>query len=161
MILFRWFISIPLILLSTICAWLVAPICPFFAKDYSLKRTWLWWAVTPNTDLRGDPDHQERHNHSNSWWQQVSWVLRNPAVNFQRNTLGIHCQETDILEKGKYLSKVKRNGKTVAWMVFIYKQYPFKKDKALRILLGWKTWDFLVKDPLQITCLVQPWKTFK
>lgn len=158
---FLWLLRLPLSVLSTISAWVVAPICPLFAHDFSLKNTWLWWATTPNCDLRGDPDHQKRFHYKNSYFQQVWWVCRNPAVNFQRERLGVHCEKTDKLVKGTYLSKVYRDGKVIAWMVFVYKQYPFKKDRAFRLLLGWKTWDFLAKDPLQITALIQPWKTFK
>jgi len=167
----RWLLSLPLSFLSTLAAWVVAPICPFFARDYSLRGTWLWWATTPNCTLLGDPDHQERHHHSNSWWQQVSWVLRNPGVNFQRERLGIHCVETDSVVRvgdkhaqdtgGWFVDRVYRDGKVIAWMLFVYVQYPFKKDRAFRMLGGWKTWDFLKKDPLQITGLIQLWKTFE
>jgi len=167
----KWLVRLPLSFLSTLAAWAVSPLCPFFAHNYSLRGTRLWWATTPNCTLLGDPDHQERHHHSNSWWQQVSWVLRNPGVNFQRETLGIHVVPTDNVvrvgnhkaqdEGGYFFDRVYRDGKVICWMLFIYVRYPFKKDRAFRALAGWKTWDFLIKDPLQITCLVQPWKTFK
>jgi len=167
----RWLISLPLSFLSTIAAWLVSPLCPFFAHDYSLRGTLFWWATTPNSLLIGDPDHQERHHHSNSWWQQVSWILRNPGVNFQRERLGVHVVPTDKVVRvgnpcaqddgGWFFDRVYRDGRVIAWMIFLFIPYSFKKNRALRLLAGWKTWDFLVKDPLQITGLIQPWKSYK
>ena len=158
---FKWLLLLPAHFASTLAAWVVAPIAVLFRHEYSLKGTCFWWTTTPNCDLRGDPDHQKRWHHANSYFQFVTWIWRNPAVNFQREYLGVPCQRSDYLEKGKYLSRIYRGDTVVAWMVFVYWRYPFKKDRAFRLLLGWKTWDFLVKDPLQITCLLQPWKSYK
>ena len=167
----KWLIFLPASFASTVAAWLVAPIAPFFAHDYSLRGTWLWWCTTPNTDLRGDPDHQARFHYKNSWFQQMWWICRNPAVNFQREHLGIHVVNSDRVvrigndkaqdEGGWFIDRVYRDDKVICWMLFVYIQYPFKKDRAFRMLMGWKTWDFLIKDPLQITGLIQPWKSFK
>jgi len=168
---FKWLVRLPLSFLGTLAAWIIAPLCPLFAHNYSLRGTWLWWATTPNCDLRGDPDHQARFKHKNSYFQQVWWVIRNPAVNFQRATLGVSVVKTDARKRvgnpraqdegGYFFDRVYRDGRVIAWMLFIYWQYPFKKDRAFRLLAGWKTWDFLVKDPLQLTGLIQPWKTFR
>jgi hypothetical protein len=101
--------------------------------------------------------------------QFVTWILRNPAVNFQREWLGVDCQPGDEVktygngkaqdEGGAYLQTVSRNGRVRAWMVFGLWPYPFKKDKAFRLLLGWKTWDAFVKNPLQMTARITPWKS--
>jgi len=169
--LLRWIVSIPVSFIVTVFAWIVAPIAPLFAKNYSLKGTIFWWATTPNTDLRGDPDHQERFHYSNSWFQQVWWIIRNPSVNFNREVLGVHVVPTDECirignpkaqdEGGVFFDRVYRDGVVICWMIFVYIPYPFKKNKAFRMLMGWKTWDFLKKDPLQMTFLIQPWKTMR
>ena len=166
----RWIICLPVSFLSTVAAWIVAPICPWFAHDFSLRGTWLWWATTPQTDLRGDPDHRERWHDKSSYLQQVTWVLRNPGVNFQREVLGVHVAFDDLIVTkgdpevrdfgGHYSQFIKRDGVTIAWMFFGIWPYPFAKGKALRVLLGWKTWDAHVKDPLQITCRITLWKSF-
>lgn len=167
----KWLVRLPISFLSTIAAWVVSPLCPLFAHNYSLRGTRFWWTTTPNCDLRGDPDHQARFHYKNSYWQQVWWVIRNPGVNFQREHLGVSVVKTDTRKRvgnpkaqdigGWFFDRIYRDGKVIAWMLFVYLPYPFKKDRAFRMLLGWKTWDFLVKNPLQITGLIQPWKTFK
>lgn len=165
----KWIIFIPISLLSTLAAWLVSPLCPLFAHDYSLRNTWLWWSTTPNTNLLGDPDHRKRWEGRSVYLQQVAWVLRNPSVNFQREVLGVDVQPGDTVETygngkaqdegGAYLQTVSRNGRVRAWMVFGLWPYPFKRDKAFRLLLGWKTWDFGAKNPLQHTFRITPWKS--
>jgi hypothetical protein len=166
----KWFALLPFQFGSTFAAWIVAPICPLFAHDYSLKGTWLWWATTPNTDLRGDPDHQAKYHYKNSYLQQVHWVLRNPAVNFQRDWIGYSVQIDDeydpfykpLARGGEF--KFERitalnKGRVVCWMFYLVWVYPFKTDKALRLLFGWKTWDIGVKDPLQYTARITLWKS--
>lgn len=165
----KWLALLPFQFLSTFAAWLVSPVAPLFAHDYSLKGTAFWWSTTPNTDLRGDPDHRARWHDSNCYLQFVTWILRNPAVNFQRDVLGVDVQPGDTVETfgnaqaqdegGAYLQTVSRNGRVRAWMVFGLWIYPFKRDKAFRLLLGWKTWDAFVKNPLQFTCRITPWKS--
>ena len=76
----KWIVLLPFQFLRSFAAWLVCPIAPLFAKNYSLKGTWFWWCTTPNTDLRGDQDHQKKYNYKNSYLQQVHWIFRNPAV---------------------------------------------------------------------------------
>jgi hypothetical protein len=167
----KWIIFIPFQFGSTLLAYIVAPVAVLFRKEYSLKGTWFWWTTTPNTDLRGDPDHQERWEHKNCYLQFLTWIWRNPAVNFQREYLGVDCQESkgDYVETignrnaqdegGSFIQFVKRNGRVRAWMIFCLWPYPFKKDKAFRILLGWKTWDTFIKNPLQYTFRITPWKS--
>jgi hypothetical protein len=164
----KWIALLPFQFLSTLGAWIVCPIAPLFAKNYSLKGTWFWWCTTPNTDLRGDPDHQKKYNYKNSYLQQVHWIFRNPAVNFQREVLGYAIQVGDnyfpmqkpLRDGGIYrYETVEHGNKLRCWMFYLVWVYPFKKDKALRLLFGWKTWDFGVKDPLQFTCRITPWKS--
>lgn len=170
MIYLRWLLLLPVYFLSVLCAWLVSPIAPIFAHNYSLKGTWLWWCTTPNTDLRGDPDHQKRWHYKNSYLQQAAWVWRNPAVNFQREHLGVHVEPTDeVVTIGKpdaqetdgvMFQRVLREDRTIAWMVYAYLPYRHVfKGKAFRLLLGWKTWDAHKKDPLQMCFRVTPFKS--
>ena len=159
-----WIAFLPVFFLSSIAAWAVSPLAPFFAHDFSLKGTWLWWCTTPNTDLRGDPDHQKRWEGRSVYLQQVTWILRNPSVNFQREVLGVHVAPTDehiqLMHEHVRRDFIRRDGKTTAWMIFGLVPYPGTKH-GFRILIGWKCWDAHVKDPLQMTCRITPWKTME
>ena len=156
----KWIVLLPVFFLSSAAALLVSPIAPFFAHDYSLRGTWLWWSTTPNTDLRGDPDHQKRWNYLNCYMQFLTWIWRNPAVNFQRETLGVHVEPSDIRVEDGNWQYVKRDVRTTAWMYYLVKPYG-KTGKGLRVLFGWKVWDAHKKDPLQMTCRVTIWKTME
>lgn len=164
----KWLLLLPFQFGSTFAAWLVAPIAVLFRKGYSLKGTVFWWTTTPNCDLRGDPDHQEKWKHKNCYLQFVTWIWRNPAVNFQRNQLGYSVNPNDEynpiykpLARGGELKceTIRADSRVVCWMYYLVWVYPFKTDKAIRILLGWKTWDFMVKNPLQMTCRITFWKS--
>jgi hypothetical protein len=160
----KWFLFLPIFFTSSIAAWIVAPVAVLFRHEYSLKGTAFWWTTTPNCDLRGDPDHQEKWHHRNCYLQFVTWIWRNPAVNFQRNVLGVHVEPTDNhiqLTRG-YIRRdwIHRGDKTTAWMIFGLIPYPHT-NHGFRFLLGWKCWDAHVKDPLQMTCRITPWKSIE
>jgi hypothetical protein len=164
----KWFLFLPIFFMSSIAAWIVAPVAVLFRHEYSLKGTAFWWTTTPVTDLRGDPDHQEKWHHRNCYLQFVTWIWRNPAVNFQREVLGVdvhpdddyHQKHTPLDDGGEIkVETVRRDGKLIAWMYFALIPWFFKKDKAVRILLGWKCWDFCVKNPLQMTARITLWKS--
>jgi hypothetical protein len=156
----KWLLLLPVFFASTLVAYVLAPIAVLFRRGYSLRGTCFWWITTPNCDLRGDPDHQERWHHANSYLQFLTWVWRNPAVNFQRERLGVHVEPSDIRVEDGTWQYVKRGGKTMAWMYYLVKPYG-ATGKGLRVLLGWKVWDAHVKDPLQMTCRVTIWKTME
>ena len=165
-----WVGCLPFFFISVIGAWLVAPIAPLFAKEYSLKNTWLYWCTTPDTNLLGDRNHQKRFEGKNKYLQQVWWIFRNPAVNFQRDVLGIPWKDTDQVitkgnekaqfEGGSCFQRIVRDNRTIAWMIFSCISYPWFKDKAFRLLLGWKTWDKGKKNPLQFAFRITFWKSF-
>lgn len=160
MIYLKWLLLLPIFFASTLVAYILAPIAVLFRKEYSLKGTCFWWITTPNTDLRGDPDHQERWHHANSYLQFLTWIWRNPGVNFQRETLGVHVEPTDNHITDGNWQYVKRDGRTTAWMFYLVKPYG-KSKHGLRVLLGWKVWDAHKKDPLQMTARVTLWKTME
>ena len=164
----KWIVLLPVFFASSLAAWIVAPLCPWFAHDYSLRGTWLWWCTTPNTNLLGDPDHRKRWEGRSVYLQQVTWILRNPSVNFQREVLGVdvhpddeyHQKHTPLDDGGEIkVETVRRDGRLIAWMYFALIPWFFRKDKAVRILLGWKCWDFCVKNPLQMTARITLWKS--
>jgi hypothetical protein len=84
---------VPLSLLLTLVAIIIAPILPVFAvqKEWWLDNhgyravgpvlpSWLFWFMTPDNSLDGDATF-ERLNPP-SYWSKVKWLWRNPAYAF-------------------------------------------------------------------------------
>lgn len=86
-------ILVPISLLITLIAVVLAPILPIFAvqKDGWLDNhsiwgigprlpTWLNWFMTPDNSLDGDATFQAINGRS--YWAKVKWLWRNPAYSF-------------------------------------------------------------------------------
>ena len=164
----KWIAYLPLYFLSILAAYILAPIAVLFRHGYSLEGTCFWWITTPNTDLRGDPAHQERWNYANSYPQFVTWIWRNPAVNFQREYLGVSVDSDDEYHQhhkhlplgGEYKREyLERNGRIIAWMIYVLIPWCFYPKKGFRLLIGWKCWDVGYKSPLQYACRFTLWKS--
>lgn len=93
MIYIIYILLVPISLLLTLVAVLLAPILPIFAaNEYGFldngskegfgKRlpSWLSWFMAPDNSLEGDATF-ERLNPP-SYWSQVKWLWRNPAYSF-------------------------------------------------------------------------------
>jgi hypothetical protein len=86
---------IPLSLLLTLIAVILAPVLPMFATpqmgwsdnhsyqsiDPRLPK-WLSWFMTPDNSLWGDFTFQKAHKGTNPYWSQVLWLWRNPCYAF-------------------------------------------------------------------------------
>lgn len=93
-----WLALLPVSLLVTLLAYLLAPVLPLFAisrdREMWLPK-WLWWFQTPDNSLWGDEGHRHRHpiaiyaNYGvptlgyKAYWPQVIWLWRNPAYGFE------------------------------------------------------------------------------
>ena len=88
-----YLILVPISLLLTLVAIIIAPVLPVFAVqkewwlDNHAKRgigpvlpSWLFWFMTPDNSLDGDATF-ERLNPP-SYWSKVKWLWRNPAYAF-------------------------------------------------------------------------------
>ena len=88
-----YILLVPLSLLLTLVAFILAPVLPVFAVqkewwlDNHAKRgigpvlpSWLNWFMTPDNSLDGDATF-ERLN-GISYWSKVKWLWRNPAYAF-------------------------------------------------------------------------------
>ena len=89
MIYLKWLAMVPVSIVLTVVAVILAPILPIFAKDGWLP-SWLSWFQTPDNSLDGDDGWKTEH------WQwryklpaslatyvgRVGWLLRNPAYGF-------------------------------------------------------------------------------
>ena len=98
MIYLLYMLLVPLNLVVTALAFLLAPILPLFAvqklwwcDNHSYQAvgpvlpTWLNWFMTPDNTLNGDATF-EKANPPN-YWSEVKWLWRNPAYSFALRTL--------------------------------------------------------------------------
>ena len=88
-----YLLSVPISLLLTIIAIVLAPVLPLFAKplmgwcdNHSCMATqprlpiWINWFMTPDNSLNGDSSFQDLF--PPCYWSQVHWLWRNPAYSF-------------------------------------------------------------------------------
>lgn len=89
-----WYaILVPISLLLTLVAVLLAPVLPLFARysygwcdNHSYEAveprlpSWLGWFMTPDNSLYGDATFQRLNGFG--YWSEVKWLLRNPAYSF-------------------------------------------------------------------------------
>lgn len=171
----KWLALIPLNVISTAAAWILAPVAVLsHDADYRLPQC-LRWMSTPNSSLLGDYGHQMRWSGKSRYWQCVWWIWRNPACVLQQTEpLGFIVRPGDVYESsgdeatadnagghsGIVLRKIRRGGRIVAFQLYIVKQYG-NSGKCFRLLWGWKIW----KNPNPGKCCqhslrVAIWKTF-
>lgn len=167
----KWLTFLPLSILGVLAAWLVAPICPIFVDRLTWRLPkWLAWASTPHTDLRGDKAHRERFGDRNSYLQLMWWVIRNPAVVFQRELLGVTVRYSDDFTYkgdidardhggGWWLSTLRRGRRITAFQFYCFFPYG-STGKGLRLLFGWKLWEGGVTgEPCQYCNRITIWKS--
>ena len=88
-----YLVLVPISLLLTLIAIILAPVMPLFAKDAvgwldnGLKfgvgprlPKWLGWFMTPDNSLDGDATFEKLN--PPSYWSKVKWLWRNPAYAF-------------------------------------------------------------------------------
>ena len=93
MIYILYILLVPISLLLTLIAVILAPILPLFAvqklwwcDNHSYQAvgpvlpTWLNWFQTPDNTLNGDSTFQSLNGIS--YWAKVKWLWRNPAYSF-------------------------------------------------------------------------------
>jgi hypothetical protein len=88
-----YLVLVPISILLTLVAVILAPILPIFRQnaygwcdnhsyqDFGPRLpTWLNWFMTPDNDLYGDATFQSING--KSYWSMVKWLWRNPAYSF-------------------------------------------------------------------------------
>jgi hypothetical protein len=93
MIYVKYAFMVPVSLVLTLIAMILAPILPLFAriKDGPFDNgggygpgpwlpKWLGWFQTPDNNLWGDSTFQHLHGHT--YWAKVLWLWRNPAYSY-------------------------------------------------------------------------------
>jgi len=94
-----YILLVPVSLLLTLIAVIIAPILPLFASNVSgmvdngtsvrlepRLPKWLSWFQTPDNSLNGDATFESLN--PPCYWSQVKWLWRNPAYSFGLQILG-------------------------------------------------------------------------
>jgi hypothetical protein len=134
MIYLIYLLLVPISLLLTLVAVLLAPIMPWFAvqkewwcDNHSYRAvgpvlpTWLNWFMTPDNTLEGDATFQKLNPHT--YWSEVKWLWRNPAYSFGLRNLEIPY---NAVVKGDTSIKDNNNAKAGWCLVTVNNLFQFR-----------------------------------
>jgi len=163
MIYLIYLVLVPISLLLTLIAVILAPVMPLVGVDKEWwldnhsKRgigfvlpTWLNWFNTPDNDLRGDATFQRING--TGYWQCVKWLWRNPAYSFALKYLNSPYETTVYGDK-----TIKDNDNAKAGYCFVRAnglfQFRYIKriattNRCILVNLGWNIMG-LVDDNVQ------------
>ena len=153
MIYLIYLLFVPVNLVLTLLAVLLAPVLPLFSikkewwcNNHSYRAigpvlpSWLNWFMTPDNTLDGDATFQTMFP-PNQWWSQVHWLWRNPLPTFSLRTLsGVYwtswqgdktIKDNDNAKEGWCL--VHANG----LFQLVYVKRIFSSSRCIYINLGW------------------------
>lgn len=151
MIYFIYLLLIPISLLITLFAILIAPLLPLFATlqlgwrdNHSywgigpVLPTWLSWFQTPDNSLDGDATFLALNGYG--YWAQVKWLWRNPAYAFALRYIDPPYDATFLGDK-----TIKDNDGARAGWCFVRSnglfQFTWIKSigfsRCVRVTLGW------------------------
>ena len=152
MIYFLYIVLVPISLLITLLAIILAPVMPIFATqqegwqdnagNYGVGPRlpkWLSWFQTWDNSLDGDATFQVAN--SPSYWSKVKWLWRNPAPSFAICTLSAPYTAT---YKGDPTIKDNDNAKA-GWLLvnanglfqFTYIKRIFSTSRCIYVNCGW------------------------
>ena len=152
-------LCLPIDLIVTLIAWILAPVLPLFASSDGWLPKYLWWFQTPDASLDGDSGWKDisKHPYVNKlprYCRQVLWLIRNPSYAFNWTVLAtrplpdnpyhylgnIRCD----MEDGKW-------GWCFSWVedtryfhLKVYQKTCF--GKCLKFRIGWNLANSLIDD---------------
>lgn len=142
---------VPVSLLITLLAVIIAPILPIFSSEQEgwldnhsswgkgpRLFTWLNWFMTPDNSLDGDATFQA--NNGISYWSKVKWLWRNPAYSF-----GLRYLMPPYVSSFSGNNKIKDNDNAVAGWCLVHANglfqftlvLPIGFSRCIYINLGW------------------------
>ena len=162
---YLWYVVlVPVSLLLTLVAVLLAPVFPLFATqqmgwcdNHSYEAVgprlpkWLSWFMTPDNSLDGDATF-ERLNPP-SYWSQVKWLWRNPAYSFALRYINTIENKPTVLGN----DNIKDNDQAVAGWCFVQCaglfQFTWVKpigyQRCIYCVLGWNIRGTLHQQPIE------------
>jgi hypothetical protein len=152
MIYLIYIVLVPISLLVTLFAIILAPVMPIFAvnKEWwcdnqghrcvgAVLPGWLNWFMTPDNTLSGD--YAFHKNNGEGYWSKVKWLWRNPAYSFGLRyltspyTTAVYgdnsIRNNDNAKAGWCF--VKANG----LFQFTYIKRIFSTSRCIYVVLGW------------------------
>lgn len=143
-------IYLPINLLVTFIAYILAPVLPAFANTAGWLPNWLWWFQTPDNSIDGDNAFNTPSKHPYitkmpRYIRQMFWLIRNPSYGFNWTVLATKPLPNnpakfigDLYAKGK----VGKYGWCFSWITktkyFHLKIYqPTIFGKCLKFRIGW------------------------
>ena len=152
MIYIKYILLVPVSLVLTLFALIIAPILPLFATNEMgwcdnhryqgigpRLPTWLNWFMTPDNSLDGDYSFEQINGRS--YWAKIKWLWRNPAYAFALETLFVPY-ETSV--SGDKTIKDNDNAKEGWCLVhanglfqFTYVKRIFSSSRCIYVNLGW------------------------
>jgi hypothetical protein len=153
MIYLVYLLMVPISLVLTLLAVILAPILPLFKQNiygwcnnHSYQAfgprlpSWLNWFMTPDNSLDGDASFQQLFP-PGSYWSQVHWLWRNPAYSFGLRYLTAPYFTT---VSGDKTIKDNDNAKAGWCLVhanglfqFVYIKRIFSTSRCIYVNLGW------------------------
>ena len=156
-------ISLPELVVKNILAWIsltffslivnllafpLAPVIAFISLNNEVPSVFNWW-MTPDNEIDGDEGHRARWPDNSTNWdrlkRRVAWLWRNRSYGFDYDVCGRVIGDNlttygDVLVSDRtpvsgYLFQWDEKG---TWAFYLVKPYSFKKDRCIRIRLGWK-----------------------
>jgi len=152
MIYIIYLLFVPISLVLTILAYILAPVLPLFAiqqigwcDNHSYEAVgprlpkWLNWFMTPDNSLDGDATFQVINGVS--YWSKVKWLWRNPAYSFAIQYL---TAPYTTLVNGDKTIKDNDNAKE-GWCIvhannlfqFVYIKRIFSTSRCIYVNFGW------------------------
>jgi len=138
MIYLIYILLVPVSLLLTLLAVILAPVLPLFVKDGWLP-SWLSWFQTPDNWLYGDDTFMSLH--TRNYWSMVQWLWRNPCYSFALKYIdgaapAIYSGDNTIKDNA---------GAKEGWLFvvagglfqFTYVKQIFNTQRCIYINLGW------------------------
>ncbi len=146
----KWFILLPLNIIVTALALLLAPVLPLFASKDGYLPKWLSWFQTPDNPLYGDERFIKTHK--DSYWTRCLWLWRNSAYGWAWNVLAFKVQdgytirviagkkpvEGSLKSDGFYFAKLTNPDGSSCWQLYI--THHWSKTHCTKLNFGYKIW---------------------
>lgn len=160
MIIVKWLVLLPVLLLGKLITIICAPVAALLSMRGDALPRWLLWMQTHDNPLDAlwqQPRHMAgyatlagidpawcRESPLLRWYCRMLWLIRNPAYGLA-NVLGHETQGNPgevIARRGTWDSDSTNWKVTMwdgAWQVQAQLFYPFLRGRYLRIYIGWKS----------------------
>lgn len=159
-----WLAFTPLAILADLIAFPVVPLVALVPEP--LAKKYLSWFLTPDNPMTGDESHERRWAGHHWYPKTVAWLWRNRAYGFAKSVLGAKTLkpvevfgDPETTDKGPHEGWAYWKTPDGYWQFYFIKKMPW--DKVLRVNLGWKLWNEVLKPTSGMhVCTINPFKGY-